>query len=535
MEDSRVSEPLIVVNNVDFELEVSRRNPGVLSLYFIDKSYVFEWVPDPSRDPAELSERNIPPKVTIPLKHILTIQRFEGLRSMEPVTVLKLTMNGSSGLPRFIFSDFGDLFVTHILEFLLSKNIICENRLRPGAHIYNLVGESEAVPETWMDEDKDEENLTCGEVVGIAQHNAILRKLNFKPNIQKSSTPVTLGDLYKPGIDFSVVKRQIFANGLDPSARPFIWPVLFGALPYTIESDVIEQHLKRQTERYLRIQEQYELLSATQIAESRALQDITRVIDNDVKRNDRKTDAFRDDDSPNLVVLRRVLTAYAFYNRDTGYVQGMNDLLSPLITLYIAEWIDGIALFYDGSKKTLTEAESFLFWNFVGMMRMTHHDRIFVDLAVNQAFALERCAAIAGAVHPPLKELLKSEELNGLSFMFRPMLLMYKRAFKEDVFQLWDAMFTSDCPPCFIRFVSASILILLFPKLVIHTNGTLGEVMSFAEGFLGEVDVSSVLNLVAIVMKEIDKLPDVKRYVYEAVPEVETYRKEIPKYFELLP
>ena len=529
MEDSKVCEPVIVVNNVDFELEVSRRNPGVLSLYVVDKSYVFEWVPDPSRDAAELSDRNIPPKVTIPLKQVLTIQRFEGFRTVRPVTVLKLTMTGSSELPRFIFCDFGDLFVTHLLEFLCSKNVIHQNQLRPT--VYYLVGS----PETETEKDvEDDENLTCEEVVGIAQHNAILRKLNFRANAQKHGKRVTVADLHKPGLDFGALKKQIFANGLAPAARPFVWPVLFKAIPFTFESDVIEKHLKQQCERYCRIQEQHDLLTKEQIEESRVLQDIERVIDNDVKRNDRKTDAFRDDESPNLVVLRRVLTAYSMYNRDTGYVQGMNDLLSPLITLYIAEWIDGVALFYDGSKKTMTEAESFLFWNFVGMMEMTHHERLFADLAVNQAFALERCSAIAEAVHPPLKELLRSPELMGLSFMFRPMLLMYKRAFKEDVFRLWDSLFTSDSPPCFIRFVSASILILLFPKLVIHTNGTLGEVMSFADGFFGEVELSSVLNLASILVKEIDKLPRVKQYAYELIPDRGMFKKELPKYFELL-
>jgi hypothetical protein len=168
------------------------------------------------------------------------------------------------------------------------------------------------------------------------------------------------------------------------------------------------------------------------------------------------------------------------------------------------------------------------------MMELTHHERLFTHLVGQQAFVLKRTRIVATAVHRPLKQLLKSRELNGLSFLFRPMILMYKRAFHSDqLWRLWDAIFTSEAPACFTRFVSAAILILLFPKMLLHTNGTLGEVMNFADGFLGEMDITAVLTLAHCLTMKIDKAHPKHDIAYEPIPDRDTYRRYLPKYLNL--
>jgi hypothetical protein len=72
-------------------------------------------------------------------------------------------------------------------------------------------------------------------------------------------------------------------------------------------------------------------------------------IDKDVCRTDRRHEWFRDDDSRHLVALHDVLLTYTFFNFDLGYVQGMNDLLSPLLVSQKGDEVDA-------------------FWCFVGVM-----------------------------------------------------------------------------------------------------------------------------------------------------------------------
>jgi hypothetical protein len=53
--------------------------------------------------------------------------------------------------------------------------------------------------------------------------------------------------------DFSILKREIFFRGVAPESGAFIWPVLFGVLPFTTDASAIDAHLSRTTAEYLRI------------------------------------------------------------------------------------------------------------------------------------------------------------------------------------------------------------------------------------------------------------------------------------------
>lgn len=57
---------------------------------------------------------------------------------------------------------------------------------------------------------------------------------------------------------------------------------------------------------------------------------------------------FAGENNPNLEILSDILMTYVMYNFDLGYVQGMSDLLSPILVLF------------------KDEVESF--WCFVGFM-----------------------------------------------------------------------------------------------------------------------------------------------------------------------
>lgn len=57
------------------------------------------------------------------------------------------------------------------------------------------------------------------------------------------------------------------------------------------------------------------------------------LIEKDVKRTDRTIDYFEGEQNPNVLVLYDILMTYVMYNFDLGYVQGMSDLLSPILYL----------------------------------------------------------------------------------------------------------------------------------------------------------------------------------------------------------
>ena len=524
---------VLQASNVDFQIEPKKRNQGIFSLFFDENNYIFEWIPDPRRDKNIILKRNIPPKVTISLNQITRIDRVDD--SFQRVG-LSFILDDNSRLPLFIFNHYPHIFVTHLLEFLTFKAIINASKNHPSIYYVINKNNNNATIESNIPNYEfslnEKTDLKPEEVVSIHTHNQILNSLGFKPNQILKKFEITISDLNCS--DFSQIKELIFINGIAADSRPLIWPILLGVIPFTQDKEIIKKHLNKITDEYLNIQTQFEQLTNDQIENSTMIKDFIRIINNDVLRNDRQDEQFKDDDSPNLILLRNVLIAYAIFNRDTSYVQGMNDLVSPFIVIFIQKWEGNYAYFYDGTKKTQQEAEAFIFWCFVGMMELTQHERLFTDLANHQAFILKRVAAIATSVHSPLKSLLSSDELQNLSFLFKPMLLLFKRAFKQsDLLRLWDSIFTAESPPCYSRFVGASVLLLLFPKLLIHTNQTLGEVMNFADGFLGEVDIDSILYLASLLMRKIGRDHPMHDFIYELIPDKNDYRRFYPKYFKL--
>lgn len=56
-------------------------------------------------------------------------------------------------------------------------------------------------------------------------------------------------------------------------------------------------------------------------------------IEKDVKRTDRTLEFFAGDDNPSLGILQDILMTYVMFNFDLGYVQGMSDLLAPILCI----------------------------------------------------------------------------------------------------------------------------------------------------------------------------------------------------------
>lgn len=74
------------------------------------------------------------------------------------------------------------------------------------------------------------------------------------------------------------------------------------------------------------------------------------ITEKDVNRTDRNHPFFEGEHNLNVTVLHDILMTYVMYNFDLGYVQGMSDLLAPI--LYV------------------TQNEATAFWCFVGYMDM---------------------------------------------------------------------------------------------------------------------------------------------------------------------
>lgn len=148
--------------------------------------------------------------------------------------------------------------------------------------------------------------------------------------------------------DVDSIKNIIFRGGVDAEVRPIIWKLL---LHYDLWEDTDVQRENRRstkTDDYFRMKRQWLSFSEQQENNFSDYRDRKCQIEKDVKRTDRNLEYFEGEDNPNLIKLQNILMTYIMYNFDLGYVQGMSDLLAPILMLM--------------------ENEEDAFWCFVGFM-----------------------------------------------------------------------------------------------------------------------------------------------------------------------
>jgi hypothetical protein len=249
------------------------------------------------------------------------------------------------------------------------------------------------------------------------------------------------------------VKDRIFHGGLSLDARPEAWLFLLGV--YSWESSNEERD---DLHRVMVLQ--YDMLKSqwrSKLAEpDEYFKDQKFRIDKDVQRTDRTLELYKDCDngdedddtdaddddvgkikSPHLRILRDILLTFNEFNDKLGYVQGMNDLLSPLyVTL---------------------QDEVLAFWCFSKFM-----DRMERNFLSDQRGMKDQMTTLNELVQFMLPDLyihLEKCDSNNLFFMFRMLLVWYKREFEwNDTLHLWEILWTDFYSSQFHLFVALAIL-----------------------------------------------------------------------------
>nr|XP_034174028.1 TBC1 domain family member 15 isoform X2 [Osmia lignaria] len=217
------------------------------------------------------------------------------------------------------------------------------------------------------------------------------------------------------------VKEVIFRGGVAPSLRFEVWKFLLNYYPW--ESTQIErlELKKKKTDEYFMMKLQWRSMTATQENNFSDYRDRKSLIEKDVNRTDRTHPYYLGDNNPHLAQLYDILMTYVMYNFDLGYVQGMSDLLSPILCLM--------------------ESEVDAFWCFVGFM-----DKVSTNFEMDQAgMKAQLCQLynLLSTTDPQLAHYLNRHESGNMFFCFRWLLVLFKREFNAvDIMKLWEILWT---------------------------------------------------------------------------------------------
>ena len=150
--------------------------------------------------------------------------------------------------------------------------------------------------------------------------------------------------------------------------------------------------------------------------------------------------------------MEDILVTFTFYNFDLGYCQGMNDLLSPILSI-------------------ITD-ESDAFWCFVKLMERVESNFHKDQNGMHQQLMYLRL--LCPTLDPTLYNYLASKQ-DMLNFYccFRWMLIQFKREFDfENVMRLWEVIWSDHLTKHFHLFCAIGVLSTYTPTII-------GQEMSF--------------------------------------------------------
>jgi hypothetical protein len=196
------------------------------------------------------------------------------------------------------------------------------------------------------------------------------------------------------------------------------------------------------------------------------------LIEKDVQRTDRTHALFEGEENKNLTIMKDILMTYVMYNFDLGYVQGMSDLLAPIMVCMSCDEVDS-------------------FWCFVGFMNKVEAN--FLMDQSNIKFQLNNLKSLLEFVDAKFADYLDRNESSNMYFCFRWILILFKREFLfTDVMRLWEVLWTEK--PCknFHLLICISILQMKKDDIIANNYG-FNEILKFINDLAFRIDLDKTL------------------------------------------
>ncbi|XP_069485489.1 TBC1 domain family member 15 isoform X2 [Ambystoma mexicanum] len=291
------------------------------------------------------------------------------------------------------------------------------------------------------------------------------------------------------------MKQIIFKGGVCHALRKEVWKFL---LNYFSWNSTKEERLKLQkakTDEYFRMKLQWKSVSVGQQDRNSRFRDYKSLIEKDVNRTDRTNTFYEGQDNPSLILLHDILMTYCMYDFDLGYVQGMSDLLSPI--LYVME----------------NEVDAF--WCFVSYMDQMHQN--FEEQMQGLKIQLIQLSALLRLLDSGFCSYLESQDSGYLYFCFRWLLIRFKREFSfKDILRMWEVMWTG--LPCknFHLLICCAILESEKPQIMDHNFG-FNEILKHINELSMKLDVDDVLCKAEAICLQMMKCKELPQTVCEVL------------------
>ncbi|KAL2507238.1 Ypt/Rab-GAP domain of gyp1p superfamily protein [Forsythia ovata] len=256
--------------------------------------------------------------------------------------------------------------------------------------------------------------------------------------------------------------RELAWSGVPPYLRPTVWRLLLGYAPSN--SDRREGVLRRKRLEYLdyvaqyydipdlgRTDEEINMLRQIAVDCPRTVPDITFFQQAEIQKS-----------------LERILYAWAIRHPASGYVQGINDLATPFLVVFLSEHLEGSVdtwLMTDLSPEKIINVEADCYWCLSKLLDGMQDHYTFAQPGIQRrVFKLKE---LVRRIDEPVSRHMEEQGLEFLQFAFRwfNCLLIREIPFHL-VTRLWDTYLAEgDALPEFLVYIFASFLLTWSDKL----------------------------------------------------------------------
>ncbi|ODV90599.1 hypothetical protein CANCADRAFT_23950 [Tortispora caseinolytica NRRL Y-17796] len=257
--------------------------------------------------------------------------------------------------------------------------------------------------------------------------------------------------LRQPVIDLAALRKLAWA-GIPDELRPQAWKLLLGYLPKN--SNRREETLRRKRQDYL---------DGLETVFSRPLDQVMwHQISIDVPRTNPHIPLYTHHTTQKA--LERILYLWAVRHPASGYVQGINDLVTPFFQVFLSEYIDADDITdYDPkslAKNDLNAIEADCYWCLTKLLDGIQDNYIQAQPGIQRQVAELR--DLTKRIDSTLAAHLEHENVEFIQFSFRWMNCLLMRELSIDnIIRMWDTYMAEE-PLGFSRFhvfVCAALLV----------------------------------------------------------------------------
>ncbi|XP_052490012.1 uncharacterized protein LOC105767908 isoform X2 [Gossypium raimondii] len=270
---------------------------------------------------------------------------------------------------------------------------------------------------------------------------ADIPKTRFRPRVGKTLSARRWHAAFSDDghLDIEKVLRRIQRGGIHPSIKGFVWEFLLGCFDPNSTFDDRNQLREQRRERYA----MWKTECQNMVPVIGSGKYITRPIITDdgqpIEGEDcHVTSAVSDKkvahwmlflhQIANQAKLWDILAIYSWVDDDIGYVQGMNDICSPMVILL--------------------ENEADAFWCFEHAMRRLRENFRCSTSSIGVQSQLGILSQVIKTVDPKLHQHLEDLDGGEYLFAFRMLMVLFRREFSfVDALYLWEVMWAMEYNP----------------------------------------------------------------------------------------